>query len=145
MAPDLGFFDSPLLATAAVQFGLAHPPGQPLHTILGGLLVRALPWLSPLKVLSGLSAAAGALSVVPALSLAERMFETTRRAHDSDLDRESVWARRMAAVVIVLGALHAALWEQSTRIEVYALAVFLALWCLARVSALLDLIPPQPR
>jgi hypothetical protein len=35
MSRDMGFYDSPELALVAVQGGVGHPIGQPLHTLLG--------------------------------------------------------------------------------------------------------------
>jgi hypothetical protein len=131
MARDLSFFDSPLLSMAAVQLGLAHPPGQPLHTLLGALFARLSPW-SPLLGLNALSALAGGLTVLPALSLAEGMVA-------SDAAQPSRGARILMGSVVFLGAQHAVVWEQSTRVEVYALAALLCTWCLARLSFLLSL------
>lgn len=129
MARDLSFFDSPLLSMAAVQLGLAHPPGQPLHTVLGALFARLLP-MAPLLGVNALSALAGGLTVVPALSFAETMVTGI----EGRLNRG---AQGVMAAVIFLCAQHAVIWEQSTRVEVYSLAAFLCLWCLARLSFLL--------
>src|SRR6476469_6630019 len=47
MARDLSLYDSGELALAAVQLGLGHPPGQPLHTLLGFALSH-IPWVPKL-------------------------------------------------------------------------------------------------
>lgn len=127
MARDLSFYDSAELALTAVQLGLAHPPGQPLYMLLGHVFAHLAPG-DPLLGLNFLSALSGGLTILPALSLAERMVE-------AELEGERGWVLPAA---LVLGSQHAALWEQATRVEVYALAVLFALWCLARGAHLLD-------
>ena len=59
---DLSFYDSGELALAAVQGGLGHPTGQPLHTLLGHAVTAVLPaaWALPgLSLLSALAAVDG--------------------------------------------------------------------------------------
>ena len=41
--------DSPELVTAAWTFGIPHPPGYPLYTLLTGLWTHALAFLEPLS------------------------------------------------------------------------------------------------
>jgi hypothetical protein len=130
MCRSLSMYDSPELALVAEQLGLGHPFGQPLHTLLGGLVVR-LPGADPLIALNALSALFGALTVVPATSLAETLVRP-----GADCPAGEV---RLVAPTVALLGIHPALWEPATRIEVYPLAVFLALWaaaCLA--SAILE-------
>jgi hypothetical protein len=118
LAPDLTFYDSPELALAAHQLGLGHPIGQPLHTWLG-FLAAHLPGVPPLIGLTALSALFGALALVPAWALAERLAGP--RADP-----------RLLAPGLVAAALHPIAWEPSTRVEVYSLAAFLVLWAAAR-------------
>jgi hypothetical protein len=122
MARDLSLYDSSELAIAAVTLGLGHPPGQPLHTLLG----HAFSWLPLPATISVVLASAvpGALCVVPATAIAQQLAndEIARRA-----DRLVPW------LLAPLG-MHAAIWEPATRVEVYALASFLALWALARLT-----------
>ena len=123
-------YDSPELALVAEQLGLGHPFGQPLHTMIGALLTR-LPGVDPLVALNALSALAGALTVIPATSFAETLVRPGPNCPAGDV--------RFIAPTIALAGVHPALWEPSTRIEVYPLAVFLALWAAARfASAVLD-------
>ncbi len=130
MCRGLSMYDSPELALVAEQFGLGHPFGQPLHTILGGLLTR-LPGVDPLVALNAFSALAGALTVIPATSFAQTLIRPGPNCPAGD--------GRFVAPTIALIGMHPALWEPSTRIEVYPLAVFLALWAAARfASAVLD-------
>jgi len=126
MCRSLSMYDSPELALVAEQLGLGHPFGQPLHTVLGGLLTR-LPGLDPLVALNGLSALAGALTVIPATSFAETLVRPGPDCPPGDV--------RFVAPTIALIGMHPALWEPSTRVEVYPLAVFLALWAAARFAA----------
>jgi len=130
MCRSLSMYDSPELALVAEQLGLGHPFGQPLHTIVGGLLAK-LPGVDPLVALNGLSALAGALTVIPATSFAETLVRPGPDCPAGDV--------RFIAPTVALIGMHPALWEPSTRIEVYPLAVFLALWAAARfATAVLD-------
>jgi hypothetical protein len=130
MCRSLSMYDSPELALVAEQLGLGHPFGQPLHTIIGGLLTR-LPGADPLVALNALSALAGALTVIPMTSFAETLVRPGPNCPAGDV--------RFIAPTVALAGVHPALWEPSTRIEVYPLAVFFALWAAARfASAVLD-------
>ena len=95
MSRSLSLYDSPELALVAEQLGLGHPLGQPLHTLLGALLAR-LPGVDPLIALNGLSALAGALTVIPATSLAETLL----RANGDDRDGDWRWVAPTIAIVI---------------------------------------------
>lgn len=130
MCRGLSMYDSPELALVAEQLGLGHPFGQPLHTIIGAMLTR-LPGADPLVALNALSALAGALTVIPATSFAETLVRPGPNCPAGDV--------RFIAPTVALAGIHPALWEPSTRIEVYPLAVFFALWAAARfASAVLD-------
>jgi hypothetical protein len=124
MARDLSLYDSGELALAAVQLGLGHPPGQPLHTLLGFCLSR-LPGIAPLVGVGLASALPAALTLLPATSLAQGLLGQHRSRM---LDRAVPW------LLAALG-LHPALWEPATRVEVYALATFFAVWAAARLQS----------
>ncbi|MDH3485740.1 MAG: DUF2723 domain-containing protein [Myxococcales bacterium] len=126
MSRSLSLYDSPELALVAEQLGLGHPLGQPLHTLLGGLVAR-LPGVDPLIALNGLSALAGALTVIPATSLAGTLLRANAGAREGD------W-RWIAPAIAIVGMLPV-LWEPSTRIEVYPLAFFCGLWGAARLTS----------
>jgi hypothetical protein len=126
MARDLSFFDSGELALAAVVLGLGHPPGQPLHTLLGFLFAHVPLW-SPLVGVTLVSAIPGALSLIAATSLAQTLCGGASRT----------LARAVPWLLCALG-LHASLWEPATRVEVYALATFFALWAVAKLAAGID-------
>jgi hypothetical protein len=130
MSRDLSFYDSAELALATVQGGLSHPPGHPLYMMLGWLFTH-VPGVSPLVALNALSAIPAALALVPVASLAESMAGPPPGGVRGRL------ARYALPALLVILALHAALWEVASRIEVYALAAFFALWAVARAAAML--------
>ncbi|MFH0902718.1 MAG: DUF2723 domain-containing protein, partial [Pseudomonadota bacterium] len=122
MTRDLSVYDSAELALVAHDLGLGHPLGQPLHTLLGWVFSH-LPGIPPLLGITTLSVLAGGLAIVPAVSIA-----------DSILGARNVAGRVAVPITVGTVALHAALWEPATRIEVYPLAVFFALWAIARCA-----------
>jgi hypothetical protein len=124
MARDLSLYDSGELALAARQLGLGHPPGQPLHTLLGHVLCW-LPGVPALVAINLASALPAALSLIPATSIAQTLLD---REAPPSITRATPW-------LLAACALHPILWEPATRIEVYALANFFALWAFARLSA----------
>lgn len=109
---DLDAFDSAELALAAVTRGLAHPPGQPLHTLAGWLGTRAP--VRPLAVLAWLSIVPAAM--MPALAL---------RAVGPPRVPARVWATGSVALGLLFAALPAVR-DVACRIEVYPLAAALA-------------------
>jgi len=113
----IGLFDEGELAVAAYELGLGHPTGQPLHTLLGFVFAH-LPGISPSYGLTLLSALATALSVIPVIALVERFLPGDARTF-------------VAPVVVAALALHAIVWEPSTRIEVYPLATLFGLLAVA--------------
>jgi hypothetical protein len=136
MQRDLGLLDSAELAMVAQSGGLGHPTGQPLHTMLGWLFAR-LPGLTPLFGLNLLSALPAALCVFPILSLARSM------ATEPPAPVSTRAARFAPAITAAAFLLHPSVWEPATRVEVYALAAFCALWAVARVAA--SLVSQRPR
>jgi hypothetical protein len=122
---DLSLYDSGELALAAVQLGLGHPPGQPLHTLLGHVLSRVTAG-APLWGVNLLSALPGALTLLPAARISEQLSA-------------GVPERMRLAVpwLLLLFALHESLWEPASRVEVYTLATLLALSAIAHALPLL--------
>lgn len=125
MARDLSLYDSGELALAAVQLGLGHPPGQPLHTLIGFVFAH-LPFVSPLVGVGLVSALPSALTLIPATSLGQRLLG----------ERASVAALSGMPWAIAVCALHPCVWEPATRVEVYALATLGAVWTLAAAAEL---------
>ena len=126
LAPDVTAYDSPELATAAVQLGLSHPIGQPLHTLIGALFVRLLP-IAPLTALGVCSATFHALTVVPVAAIAERL---------TPLDRRSMRGASVQATSIVALLACVPIWECATRVEVYTLSCFGVAWTFAWAARL---------
>lgn len=123
MQRGLSLYDSPELAMVAEQLGLGHPTGQPLHTMLGWLASHIGP--NPLVSLNALSAIAGALTIVPVMSLAAAAM---REAPSTPRHEVAV------ALAVFVAALHPLVWEPSTRIEAYPLAVLACSWAAACAS-----------
>jgi hypothetical protein len=117
---DLSLYDSGELALAAVQLGLGHPPGQPLHTLLGYVLSRAIA-SAPLWGVCLVSALPAALTLLPAASIAQQL---------TPLQAQPI-TRRWAPWLLLLFALHESMWEPATRVEVYALANLCAVLAVA--------------
>jgi Protein of unknown function (DUF2723) len=144
---DLSAWDSALIALVAEQGGVGHPPGYPLHTWLGFLLAR-LPGVPPPMSIGWLSAIPGALLVVPVASLAWQLAPADPGAAPPPNPRLRHAPTVAAGVVLAGMALHPAWWDPATRIEVYSLAAFLAVWALARLATALELhadtAPPVP-
>jgi uncharacterized membrane protein len=85
-APGVQYTDSGELAAACTTFGVAHPTGYPLFTLLGHVWTL-LPWSSPisgLNILAALLVASGvALTYLVARVLVARVAPTRDvRAHD---------------------------------------------------------------
>lgn len=108
--PGLPAGDSGELVTVAATFGVAHPPGYPLWTLLGGAWVQALPWGSVawrLNLFSAVCAAVAAMLLAAAV----------HRASGS----------RVAGVVAAWAfALCAPAWKVAVVAEVFALNALLA-------------------
>ncbi len=113
-APGVQYTDSGELAAACTTFGVAHPTGYPLFTLLGHAW-SLLPWSSPiagLNILAALLVASGvALTYLVARVLVARVAPIRdTRAHDL-----------VAAGTALLVGCSATVWAQATSIEVYAL------------------------
>lgn len=92
-------------------FGMAHPTGYPLYTLLGGAWSRLLPfgnWAWRVNLLSALMAATTVVVI----------FVLTRRLTRDASGRGDNWAGLVAAAAFGLGPVW---WLQATVAEVYAL------------------------
>jgi hypothetical protein len=112
---DLDPFDSAELALVAVTRGLGHPPGQPLHTLLGWLATRG-PW-RPLAALAW-------LSMLPTAA----MLAAAARHAVRDTGEDAVGPARalLAAGAAVLATALPVVRDAVCRVEVYGLAAALA-------------------
>ena len=125
VCPTFHVGDSPELAAVAATFGVAHPPGYPLYTMVTGLGVLALPFFNPdqaANVMSGLYAAGS----VALLWLLLRRLAVAPAA---------CW---FGAACLALGS---TFWSQATVAEVYT---FDTLMLLAALHAVITL-AAQPR
>jgi len=110
--------DSPEIALAAATFGVPHPPGYPLHTLLSGLFVRALPF-GDIAFCANLASATAAAAAVALVVLAARRLSATR----------------LGAVTGALAlAFGLTFWSQAVAAEVYAFDAML--FALALLAAL---------
>lgn len=125
-APGLTYTDSGELAAAASVWGVAHPSGYPLFTLLGHVWLM-LPWPSAIVgmgILCALIVSAACASMVPLMLVALQRIGTTG----------------VRATVIAVGsalalAFAAVTWQQATGVEVYGLNMLLlvaALWATLR-------------
>lgn len=125
-APGLTYTDSGELAAACAVWGVAHPSGYPLFTMLGHVWLL-LPWPSAIVGMGTLCAlivsAACAVAVPTVRQLLHTVGVTEARA--SVLAIVSALALAFSAVV----------WQQATGVEVYGLNLLLligALWATLR-------------
>ncbi len=120
-APWITWYDSAELATAAFQLAVSHPPGQPLHAILGKAFCL-IPFGSEAFRTNLLSAITAAVALAGVAA-------TGRTLQFALAPGASRRARTLAAVgpAIALG-LAASLMGQATRSEVYAPAFALTAW-----------------
>lgn len=120
LAPTIHAGDTAELATAALSWGIPHPPGYPLFTLLGGLWARALPLGDPALRLNLLAALFSALAG-GCLTALLRRWQVPRGA------------AALAGLTLGLGA---TVWSQATVYEVYTLDLFLAAAALLAATAL---------
>ncbi len=108
--PGLPGGDSGELIAVAHEFGVAHPPGYPLYTLVGHVWQRALGFMDPARSLNLMSAVAQALAVGV---LAGAVLRWTGRA--------------VAALAAgLLWAFTAPVWKMALVAEVFALNALLA-------------------
>jgi hypothetical protein len=112
--------DAGELTAAAVELGGSHPPGQPLHALLGQLLMRL-----PLGPIAGRIALLSGLCAIAAAALAGQLSAELAGACALRDARALAWCRAAAALGTLLAL---PVLRQSLRVEVYtlALALFLA-------------------
>jgi hypothetical protein len=109
LCPTVYWYDSAEYAGAAYTFGIPHPPGYPLYTLLAGLFAR-LPF-EPAASVNFMSALFGAMAVALAYLFSRRLGLTGAAA---------------AVGAGTLGASHL-FWSQAVIAEVHTTALFLML------------------
>jgi hypothetical protein len=118
-------YDTGELVAAAWSLGGSHPPGQPLHALLG----HALAWLP----LGPIAWRVSAVSVLGALLSAWYAGRITA-ALVTVFDRGPAWARRLAPDVTALAVLLSPpVARQATRPEVYTVALALTLYAVLQL------------
>jgi hypothetical protein len=129
-APGAWWGDGLELTAAASVLGIAHPPGYPLYTVLGHLLIRVLGGVDPGRLMALVSAGLCASS---AALIGLTAFRVLRGNGDARLPGETgAGLSHGPAAFIALGATLAAgfsytIWDHATYAEVYPLT--LALVC----------------
>jgi hypothetical protein len=104
--------DSPELAAAAACFGVPHPPGYPLYTLLTGLWVHLFPVSQRALAANLASALHGALAAVAFVLLLRRL----------EIGRLGAIA---AVAILMFGR---TVWALSAAAEVYAFDLLLLVW-----------------
>ncbi|NOY94489.1 MAG: DUF2723 domain-containing protein [Deltaproteobacteria bacterium] len=123
-----GVWDAGELSAAAITLGGSHPPGQPLHALLGYAL--SLVPLGPMTL------RVASLSVLTELGAAWLLVRVTRRVYALLWGGPADFTGELAAQVAGLSCLLAApMWRQASRLEVYGLALLLFVACLERLLA----------
>src|SRR5262249_32742133 len=116
--PSLPTGDSGELITAARVWGVAHPPGDPLYTMLGHVSMW-LPFGSPALRMNLLSAVLDAAAVGVVFVLVYRLVEVTARDRSPGGQAWTPFAA--AAVGSLLLAFSTVFWSYSVVAEVFAL------------------------
>lgn len=125
--PGLTYTDSGELAAACIVWGVAHPTGYPLFTLLGHLW-SMLPWAGDVGSLNIFSALIAALSVGMIILVSRNLLNALWR------DQRA----RNNLISILTGLIFGAspvVWQQGTSLEVYGLhllLVLLTLYCAIR-------------
>jgi hypothetical protein len=110
LCPTVYLGDSGEFCTAIATGGIAHPPGYPLFSLLGRVVLCLIPWGEPAFRIGCVVAMAAAVAVVALYFLA----------------RELRCAPGAAAAAAALFGAGYTFWNQATRVEVYSLHVLLA-------------------
>jgi hypothetical protein len=130
LCPTVHWLDGGSLTAAAHLLVSAHPPGEPVYSLLGRALM-----LLPLGAIPFRAALVSALCLLPGLLLSLRIFQ--RLLQHAQLPSSAAWLSGLFCLGCVLTY---PLWIQGVRAEVYSLQWFLALLTLwyALDAGLLD-------
>lgn len=129
-APGAWWGDGLELTAAAKVLGIPHPPGYPLYTLLGHLLLTAVSGIDPGRAMTLFSALMCGVSAALTGSAALRLLFEPPSVEEGQA-RQAVFSRGAAALLALgltlLVAFTRTLWEHGTFAEVYPLS--LALVC----------------
>lgn len=119
LAPSLSFEDSGEMILAAHAYGVPHPPGYPLNTILGSLFLK-LPFGTPAYRMNFMSAFFASLASLTMFLILYRMLTeaTTKK------ERVYSWSLSLLGSLFVIGL--PTYYRQSIITEVYGLNCFLS-------------------
>lgn len=117
-APGLYYTDTGELAAAAHTWGVAHPTGYPLFTLIAHVW-SMLPWPSVIKGLNILAAVLVAATASVLTLVVRDVLRLTAPALD---DKPRIY---IGAAAALLWAFSPTVWAQSTAVEVYALNTLL--------------------
>lgn len=109
-SPSLRFWDSSRFCTAALEMGIALPPGFPLYTSITGILASIFKD-NPVWVINNFSALCGAVSISIYYSIYKRI----------NCGKDSIGGAVSSLFLIISQAM----WINSTRAEVYTLSLLL--------------------
>lgn len=150
LAPSVDFIDAGELAAVAHSFGIAHPTGYPLFTMLAGLwawlplgdgIVR-LNLLSAVLAATGVGFLVDALWMLLGLQLKKSSGKGGKKAAAEQRGVSSGWTRSAAAVIgALVVALSRTYWRTALSIEVYALHMCMLgvlFWALLRLLTALS-------
>jgi hypothetical protein len=126
LAPSIGFIDAGELATVAATFGIAHPSGYPLFTLVAGAFAR-LP-IGDTVLCCAASVYFGFRFLLALLrsGLPSSASKSPQARGSADASAGVENASRAAAAIGALTlAFSRSVWEQSTGVEVYSLHLLL--------------------
>ncbi len=108
--------DSGEFQLAAARWGILHPPGYPLYTVIGGLWVHLLPWGTAMWRLNLLSAALAATTLL-------FLVEAVRRWSDEET---AGWLGGLLAATVLATA--PTFWAQATTANIRMPTMLFAAW-----------------
>ncbi len=118
LSPGLLPADAGEFQLVAARLGIAHPPGYPLYTLIGGLFAHLMPANLP-RALNLFSAVTMALAVMLAGRAARRFSG-------------SAWGGVVASSALMVAA---SVWSTATQASIRPLAAFFMALCLERLAA----------
>jgi hypothetical protein len=130
-APGAWWGDGQELACAAWTLGIPHPPGYPLYTIVGHLVIKSLGWLDPGRALTVFSAVLLAASCGLLIPLFRRALSEDPARAGGGPGCECGAADLLPAIGAgLLLAFSRTVWDNATVTDVFPLTFFLGVFIL---------------